>query len=189
VAAKPHFPWVFSRFRWVQGDCVWTTASTCPRADPCAAKLEGADELAPNRTVGKKPTLGRPCCLKGAGAPSFLSSSQSEGAERRQARPFIHALRRRVRTLRSVRLACRRSTAAFPWSRSAMFNSGPGFLGRGDFAPVPVQRAPRRATVLPPDTMPGAARVRGYEPRPQGPHPAPSSRRLMMTPSMSEAGV
>ena len=36
--------------------------------------------------------------------------------------------------------------------------------------PIPVQRAPRRAVVMPPGRSPGAARERGYEPRPQAPH-------------------
>jgi hypothetical protein len=51
----------------------------------------------------------------------------------------------------------------------------------------PVQRAPRRAVLMPPGSLPGAARVRGYEPRPQGPHPAPSAERLRKTP-LSERG-
>ena len=37
----------------------------------------------------------------------------------------------------------------------------------------PVQRAPRRRVVMPAGRSPGVARVRGYEPRPQAPHPAP----------------
>ena len=36
---------------------------------------------------------------------------------------------------------------------------------------------------------PGAARVRGCEPRPRAPHPAPPSRRLMRAPSMSGTDI
>ena len=52
---------------------------------------------------------------------------------------------------------------------------------------APVQRAPRRAVVMPPGTMPGAARVQAYEACPQGPPLAPSAERLRKTP-LSERG-
>ena len=74
------------------------------------------------------------------------------------------------------RRASRRSTAAFLAKLSLRRSSGPGFRETGICA-RPVQRAPRRAVVMPPGTMPGAARVRGYEPRPQGPPPAPPTER------------
>ena len=50
----------------------------------------------------------------------------------------------------------------------------------------PVQRAPRRAVIVPPGRSPGAARVPGYEPGPRGPpplHPLDVPRRR---PSASE---
>ena len=45
----------------------------------------------------------------------------------------------------------------------------------GQLAPAIVQRAPRRAAVVPPGRGPGASRVRGCEPRPRAAVPAPSS--------------
>jgi hypothetical protein len=53
-------------------------------------------------------------------------------------------------------------------------NSGPRFLNPR--CRRPMQRAPRRAVVMPPGRGPGAARVRGYEPRPQGPRQRASGK-------------
>jgi hypothetical protein len=47
----------------------------------------------------------------------------------------------------------------------------------GGPSPAPVQRAPRGPVVVPAGTMPEAARVRGYEPRPREPLLAPPSVR------------
>src|SRR5437016_5282592 len=83
------------------------------------------------------------------------------------------------------RRASRRSTAAFRETEiSLQLRAGlPGAgIGAG-----PVQQAPCRAVLVPPGRGPGAARVRGYEPRPQGPHLAPSAERLRKTP-LSERG-
>ena len=83
------------------------------------------------------------------------------------------------------RRASRRSTAAFRETEiSLQLRAGlPGSgIGAG-----PVQQAPCRAVLVPPGRGPGAARVRGYEPRPQGPHLAPSAERLRKTP-LSERG-
>ncbi len=74
-------------------------------------------------------------------------------------------------------LALRRSTAALAKSRRTWLNPGPRFLGRGHCCPVPVQRAPRRAVLVPPGRGPGVARVLGYEPSPREPLPAPPARR------------
>ncbi len=63
--------------------------------------------------------------------------------------------------------ASRRSVAAF-------FGTGPRFFNPHSRGPI--QRAPRRAVVMPPERGPGAARVLGYEPSPQAPHPIPSCR-------------
>src|SRR5439155_22292487 len=71
-------------------------------------------------------------------------------------------------------------TAAGPVAHGPALRSPGGRAG-------PVQRAPRRAVLLPPGSLPGAARVRGYEPRPQGPPLAPSAERLRKTP-LSEQG-
>src|SRR5438876_12311417 len=72
-------------------------------------------------------------------------------------------------------------TAAGPVAHGAALRSPGGRAG-------PVQRAPRRAVLLPPGTMPGAARVQAYEACPQGPPLAPSAERLRKTP-LSERGV
>ena len=111
------------------------------------------------------------------------SPRKPEGAERRKAlssnvtprgRLAKPAAGRRARILRCVRLP------ALHWRHlqagahvGPAINPRPRFLGRGQPRPVPVQRAPRRAPIVAPERSPGAARVRGYEPRPQGPHPIP----------------
>ena len=77
--------------------------------------------------------------------------------------------------------ASRRSTAVLTTASTvAQLRTALG----GAFAPSPASslrpaRSGRRAE-------PGAARVRGYEPRPRGPHPVPLSRRLMKTPSSGQ---
>ncbi len=70
-----------------------------------------------------------------------------------------------------------RQSRSSRWSRS----------GRQEAEMAPVQRAPRRAAVVPPGTMPGAARVQACEACPQGPPLAPSAERLRKTP-LSERG-
>ncbi len=50
--------------------------------------------------------------------------------------------------------------------------------------PVPVQRAPRRAVLVPPGRGSGVARVRGYEPRPREPIPIPRRTRRATRPSV-----
>ena len=93
---------------------------------------------------------------------------------------------RRGRLWRETRAAWR-SIAALATPRWGLCGSAPGrvswdapaFVRRS----VPVQQAPCRAVLVPPDRGPGAARARGYEARPQAPHPAPPARRLMMAPS------
>jgi hypothetical protein len=103
------------------------------------------------------------------------------GAERRTRWPALRSGRSLDRQGSPAndagRRASRRSTAAFLAKLSPRRSSGPGFRETGICA-GPVQRAPRRAVLMPPGSLPGAARVRGYEPRPQGPHPAPPTERL-----------
>src|SRR5206468_11701079 len=71
-------------------------------------------------------------------------------------------------------------TAAGPVAHGAALRSPGGRAG-------PVQRAPRRAVLLPPGSLPGAARVQAYETCPQGPPLAPSAERPRKTP-VSERG-
>ena len=55
-------------------------------------------------------------------------------------------------------------------------------LRRNEPCRRPVQRAPRRRIVVPNGSVPGTSRVRGDEPRPRAPHPAPSAERHRLTP-------
>ena len=100
----------------------------------------------------------------GAEAPHPWPASRSGRSLDRQGSPADDAGRR----------ASRRSTAAFREAETSLqFRAGlPGSgIGAG-----PVQQAPCRAVLVPPGRGPGAARVLGYEPRPQGPHLAPPNR-------------
>ena len=129
--------------------------------------------------------------------PVFFPSHIARGAERRQALvrnaapggppcgradPWI-ARDHRPMTLAGAPLG---APPRHFW-RSSHFAAAPGRASGNRHWRRPVQRAPRRAVVMPPGTMPGAARVRGYEPRPQGPPLAPSAERLRKTP-LSERG-
>ena len=71
--------------------------------------------------------------------------------------------------------------------RSSRSAAAPGRASGRGICAEPVQRAPRRAVLMPPGTMPGAARVQAYEACPQGPPLAPSFERLRKTP-LSERG-
>src|SRR4051812_10435225 len=100
------------------------------------------------------------------------------GAERRSAHLWS-AFRRGAPLAKGARLA-----ALHRGSRQQLsppLSSGPGFRGPGIGARL-VQQAPCRAVLMPPDRGPGAARVRGYEPRPQAPHLLRLSERLRKTP-------
>ena len=52
--------------------------------------------------------------------------------------------------------------------------------------PIPSPASSSRSGPNAARSAPGASRVRGYEPRPQAPHPLPPSRRLMRAPSDGE---
>jgi hypothetical protein len=75
---------------------------------------------------------------------------------------------------RGRRLACRSAPGRASWDVA--------LAAASRRRPVPVQRAPRRPVIVPAGRGPGAARARGYEPRPRAPHPTPPSERLMRTP-------
>jgi hypothetical protein len=113
----------------------------------------------------KQPRQIRPGPSSGAGSALIsFPLGKPEGVERQAALHLSSRLAAwRPDTCRT--LATQRSIAALP----AIFGiaSAPGrvSLGRGLRHPVPVQRAPRRAVLVPPDTMPGAARDWGYEPQ------------------------
>jgi len=124
---------------------------------------------------------------RGAFAPEFLSvpsPAAARGAERREAH-LTSALRRCALGERA--LAFRRSTCGSCQQLSPSLSSGPGFRGPGIGARL-VQQAPCRAVLMPPDRGPGAARVRGYEPRPQAPHLLRLSERLRKTPLNEQGG-
>ncbi len=80
----------------------------------------------------------------------------------------VHAPRGASASRRSTRGICRRRAHVGP-----AISPGPRFWT--GIRPCPVQRAPRGAPLSGARAVPGAARVRGYEPRPQGPHLAPPS--------------
>src|SRR5258707_13434220 len=86
------------------------------------------------------------------------------GAERRTRWPALRSGRSLDRQGSPAndagRRASRRSTAAF-LAESPPPQLRAGLPGRGIGA-APVQRAPRRAVLMPPGSLPGAARVRGY---------------------------
>jgi hypothetical protein len=97
----------------------------------------------------------------------FLKSAPEKmrGAERRSAHLWS-AFRRGAPLAKGARLS-----ALHRGSRQQLsppLSSGPGFRGPGIGARL-VQQAPCRAVLMPPDRVPGAARVRGHEPRPQAP--------------------
>ena len=71
--------------------------------------------------------------------------------------------------------------------RNFRFAAAPGRASGNRHLRRPVQRAPRRAVVVPPGSLPGAARVQAYEACPQGPPLAPSAERRRKTP-LSERG-
>src|SRR5207302_11294135 len=113
------------------------------------------------------------------------------GAEAPHPWPALRSGRSRVRPRSPAddagRRASRRSTAAFRETKiSLQLRAGlPGAgIGAG-----PVQQAPCRAVLVPPGRGPGAARVLGYEPSPQGPPLAASAERLRKTPLSEQGGA
>ena len=109
-----------------------------------------------------------------------------EGAERRKAQSQnLTPLRQACEARRGeacTHLAMRPPPGAPPRHLQASRSMGvapstPGRVSGNRHWRQPVQRAPRRAPVSGARAGSGAARVRGYEPRPQGPHLAPSSKR------------
>ena len=113
--------------------------------------------------------------------PARIGSTQSahpRGTERRQAQPvLLWGDPRRPPApsgapSRGSRLATGRRKAQ-PQAR-ASWDLAPTGVTR--LRPVPAQRAPRSAVVMPHGRGPGAARARGHEPRAQAPRPLPFSR-------------
>jgi len=101
---------------------------------------------------------------------------------------------RRPRVLRDA-LASRRSTAALSEvSRPRLFDSRPGFLGRGSSRALPAlscpspAAAPRAPAVIPVDMMPEAARVRTVSVRARAPRPLCAIRSTLMMASLRRAG-
>ena len=132
----------------------------------------------------KKPTLRRPI-FEARGAPSVFAPGKSEGAERRKALSAnVTPLRQACEARRGkacTHLAMRPPPGAPPRHLQTGAHVGPAISPRPRFlnrhSRQPMQRAPRSVPLVARERSPGAARVRGYEPRPQGPHLAPSSKR------------
>ena len=137
-----------------------------------------------------QPTLRRPYFLQGAGSAFILplagpfprTSPRGWSAKRRNLiSPTPCGARARIAPGRAPLSAPSRHLQAGPARCGSRHQPRAAFLEPGIragqcselLAAVPVVATERG---------PGAARVRGYEPRPQAPHPIPSARRLMMTP-------
>ena len=168
---------------------------------PCAQALSRPPlRLRQGAVCAQREHESSPVFFAAPGAPSFLPRAsgafpdprrESEGTERREAHPFNARLARREHPWRRVR-APRRSIAAI-FVPGAVLPGADGEL----FAPL-IQAAfaaLRQLRVQPSKAdprsgagrLPEASRERGYEPRPQAPRLAPSSKRLATTPSMSQA--
>jgi hypothetical protein len=101
---------------------------------------------------------------------------------------------RRPRVQRNAH-ASRRSTAALTKvSRPRLFDSRPGFLGRGSSRALPAlscpspAAAPRAPAVIPVDMMPEAARERTVSVRARAPRPLCAIRSTLMMASLRPAG-
>ena len=146
--------------------CRHRTGRSFQRLAPCAA-LTHTPLFRMHPPNSQRSALAVPGGTRG---PLVLSpSGQARGMERQAALHLFHALRRGVPGERT--LATQRSIAALPAVPKDRLGSGPGFLGRGLRHPVQVQQVPCRTVLVPPDSMPGAARGWGYEPQTQASAP------------------
>jgi hypothetical protein len=136
----------------------------------------------------KKAKLRRPYSLRRGGAGLFRPRiSKERGAERRQALAGKRRARGppRGRTDLGIARDHRPMTpAGTPLGAPPRHFSVSGPRFRLPAFTPGRQPAPGGGIVVSPGRSPGAARVRGDELRPQGPHPVPLSRRLMKTPSV-----
>ena len=103
----------------------------------------------------------RPYSLRPRGGrrPVFLPGGYAEGMERRSAHQWSvepRSLAENAGALRRSIVAIFRRRVRVSWDEA--------------FSPVPVQRAPRRAVVVPPDRVPGRPGAGSRAP-PQAPHP------------------
>ena len=148
----------------------------------------------------KQPCVIAPVLWWARGTPSFpcpLGHERERSAGRRVLVASRLAADLRSPPRRGVHASCdasasRRSTAAL--NRRVRSRGGPAVIPGPRFRARhwrrPVQRAPRRASVVTPGRGPGAARVRGERALARGmPHLAPPARRLMMTPSDERGGT
>ena len=116
--------------------------------------------------------------LVGPAGAFVLSPLWNEGTERQVALPFSSALRRGVSGERRAPPGAPSRLSSRSGELRTQLQAGFPGTRRLCLASVPVQQAPCRAILVSPDRGPGAARERGYEARPQAPHPAPPNRRL-----------
>jgi hypothetical protein len=139
-------------------------------------------DSAPDRKRQRSQRFAIPVVWSARGRPrSFPSPSEGSGAPGGANLPRVRGA---APSLAIGMLASRRSTCGSRHRLSPWLSSGPGFRGPGIGARL-VQQAPCRAVLMPPDRGPGAARERGYKPRPQAPHPAPPLACLRRRPSES----
>ena len=111
-----------------------------------------------------------------AGPVGTIRATKRREAERRQTQsihwPHLRMRRASGGTRSPVgvppRLLLRRPNATAQLRLRASWDGA--LTGVTRLQPVPVQRAPRRPVIVPAGRIPGAARERGYKPRPQEPH-------------------
>jgi hypothetical protein len=121
--------------------------------------------------------LGCPA-LRGAGFQSSLRFAPTRGTERRKAQPVLEWT---IPSGIAAPSGAPSRLSAPAWKPTPQLQAAfPGTRLRRalpGFSLSLVQRGARGAVVMPPERIPGAARERGHDPRPQAPRPLPLSRR------------
>ena len=167
-------------------------------ATHAGARGNGAPRYAGDAKRKETAKRHRPCSLAARGTPSSQLGSR-EGAERRETRGFARPpgggeAARHACEARRLRgdggCASRRSTAAFlspaPCFRARLAERSSRPLA-GQLPPPLASRLVQPFKAAPRSwggRLPEASRRRGYEPRPQAPHPPRPRLRLMRTPSV-----
>jgi hypothetical protein len=165
-----------------RGEGIWSFRPRVARAgihNPCVAFSTGVvgSRLRGNDSEFASPPLPMTCLFV------LASDTRPEGCSGRPLR-IRRGMERRRRAIPYVacprsggRGASRRSIVVWPGSMARTFGSAPARASRNRSAHAerPVQRAPRRAVLVPPGRGSGASRARGYEPRPQATTPRSAS--------------
>ena len=134
----------------------------------------------------------RPGVVSGAQSPSHLSLPARRGSGAPEGASLsVTPLSKACTHLAIGASASRRSTAAFPGgcSRGSRRPTPAALPGTWTTCPVPVQRAPRRASIVMPGRSPGPPECEVTSLARGTPHPAPPSKRLATTPSDEQGGM